>query len=246
MRPNAQQLAMRDPAAAALLGLIATADFGHEAVPSHFGGESVFGADFGVFGDFVDPYGADFGDEGFGDDFGDDFGADFGAAAAALATKPSPQAMAQTFLKAKAKAQKTAKRKSLLEPNAGSATKIERYSFTISQAFVIGTPLAFNISGSPDVAIRPQRFVVNSMAPGFITLTSVRVANVTVTVGPGTEDSWDYNALAVGTILDLPTLTPQNRATIVGNYTGFTPPGYTGGAAFTGTFSFKGWAEIVA
>ncbi len=229
--PNARQLALRDPAAAALMGIL-----GNQ--------EASFGADFGYNFHGDDPYGADFGDDDiWGADFGDDFGADFGAAAV---KKPTAQAMAKTYVAAAKKAQNTKKRGSLLEPNRDSHIKVERYSFTISQTISIGTGVVINQTGSPDVDIRPQRFVTNAPTVGFITLTLVKVANVTVTVGPGVEDAFDYSALAVGTSLDLPTLTPANRATVQGTYTGFIPPGFLNAQSFASTFSFKGWASIVA
>lgn len=237
MRPNASQLAMRDPAAAILLGAIAGADFGAES-------DSDFGADFG------DDWGADFGSTfapAGDDDYGMDFGADFGAAVAAGAiAKPTPQQLAQGYLKGVAKAKKTAQRKNLLEPNAGSSAKVERYSFAISQAITIGTAVAINMTGSPDVDIRPQRVVCNAPAPLYVFLSLIKVANVTVTVGPGVEDAFDYSAQAQGTTLDLPTLTPANRATVQGNYTGFIPPGYVGATSSFFVTSFKGWASIVA
>lgn len=233
MRPNAKQLAMRDPAAAVLLGAIAGADFGAE--DSDFGSD--FGDDWGAdFGSVFSPMGADFGD--------DDIGADFGAAAALA--KPNPSQMAQLYVNAVKKKAKTDKRKNLLEPNAGSAAKVERYSFAISQAITIGTTVAINITGSPDVDIRPQRVVCNAPAPLYVFLSLIKVANVTVTVGPGVEDAFDYSAQAVGTMLDLPTLTPANRATVQGTYTGFIPPGYVNGTSSYFVTSFKGWASIVA
>ncbi len=239
MRPNAKQLAMRDPAAAVLLGAIAGADFGSE--DSSFGSD--FGDDWGAdFGSVFSPMGADFGDD-WGADFGDDFGA---AAAAGAIAKPSAQQMAAMYVGAVKKRAATNKRKSLLEPNAGSAAKVERYSFAISQAITIGTTVAINITGSPDVDIRPQRVVCNAPAPLFVFLSLLKVANVTVTVGPGVEDAFDYSALAVGTMLDLPTLTPANRATVQGTYTGFIPPGYVNGTSSFFVTSMKGWASIVA
>lgn len=227
-RPNARQLAMRDPAYAALLGVIASAgaDFGSE-----FGGwqNSDMGEDDG------DPYGADFGDD-------DIWGADFGKAAA-----PPPKAVAAAYINAQRKKAATNRRAGLLEPNKHSNAKVERYSFTLSTPIVIGTALAIaNLTGSPDVDVRAQRFITNVPVPGFITLSLVKFANVTINVGPGIEDAFDYSAIAVGTSLDLPTLTPANRVTISGNYTGFIPPGYVNAQAFTSTFSFKGWASLVA
>lgn len=237
MRPNAQQLALRDPAAAVLLGAIHGADFGSEP--------SDFGVDFGV--DFGDDFGSTFSPMA-GDDFGDDWGAEFGddfGAAKALA-KPTGQQLAQMYVNAAKKKAKTDRRKSLLEPNAGSSAKVERYSFAISQAITIGTGVAINITGAPDVDIRPQRVVCNVPTPAFVFLSLLKVANVTVTVGPGVEDAFDYSALAVGTMLDLPTLTPANRATVQGTYTGFIPPGYVNGTSSFFVTSMKGWASIVA
>lgn len=242
MRPNAKTLAMRDPAAAILLGAIAGADFGAES-DADFGSD--FGDDWGAdFGSVFSPMGAD-----FGTTFGDiaEMGADFGAAAPlALAPKPTAQQMTQMYVNGIKKAAKTEKRQSLLEPNKGSSSKVERYSFAISQAITIGTAVAINMTGSPDVDIRPQRVVCNAPAPLYVFLSLIKVANVTVTVGPGVEDAFDYGALAVGTMLDLPTLTPANRATVQGNYTGFIPPGYVNGTASFFVTSFKGWASIVA
>src|SRR5262245_26101465 len=239
MRPNAKQLAMRDPATAILVGAMANAgaDFGSEHNP--FGSE--FGSDFG------DDWGSEFSPMDVGADIGADFGADFGAAVAAGAiTKPTPQQMTQMYVQAVKKKAKTEKRQNLLEPNAGSSSKIERYSFSLSQAITIGTAVAISITGSPDVDIRPQRVVCNSPCPMYVFLTLLKVANVTITVGPGVEDSFDYSAQAVGTMLDMPTLTPANRATVTGNYTGFVPPGYVATTATFFVTSFKGWASIVA
>jgi hypothetical protein len=73
----------------------------------------------------------------------------------------------------------------------------------------------------------------------------IKVANVSVTVG-GTQDAFDYSAIGVEQSLDMPTLSPANRATVLGNYTGFVPPGYVALAAYTFCASFKGPAQIVA
>lgn len=258
MRPNSRQLALRDPAAAALLGVIAGDNFGQE---------SSYGADFAA-----DPFGSEFGGVSFGDDYGADFGtmfgdqygadlwgADFGAApahpahahhahhAAHPAHPPAhPQQMAQMWAQHHKRKAKTAQRANLLEPNAGSAVKVERYAFPISQSITIGTAATINMTGSPDVDIRPQRVVCNVICQNFVYLTLIKVANVTVTVGPGVQDASDYANNAVHTSLDLPTLTPANRATIQGNYFGFIPPGFTNGAASFFVTSFLGPASIVA
>lgn len=232
MRPNAQQLSLRDPAAAALLGIIQGANFGVET--------SQFGADFG-YGDF-----SPMGDE-MGADFGDEWGADFGAAAAlAAAPAPSSQQLVALHRQKVARNVVSAKRAALLEPNKHSDVKVERYSFGLSQAIVIATSVAISLTGNPSVDIRPQRICTNVPGPNFVFLTLIQVANVVVTVGNGVEDANDYAANAVGTILDLPTLSTQTPARVTGNYLGFVPPAYVVGSASFFTTSFKGWANIVA
>src|SRR6185369_13355456 len=102
---NARQLAMRDPARAALMGAISGASFGFGAdygasrvananarPPRDFSRPSVgFGDDYGFGDEMGDDYGAEYGDDyGFGDEYG------FGAArrrparpAAAAARRPA-------------------------------------------------------------------------------------------------------------------------------------------------------------
>jgi hypothetical protein len=266
MRPNARTLAMRDPAAAIMAGAIDGADFGCDVGSEYHPDASAqqryvsrsepwspgadecdFGADFGPFGadfgaDFgyseFSPVGADAATSDYGADFGDD---DFGAAA-----NPTPQQLMAMHRKVVASNRHTARRAGLLEPNKGSRIKVERYSFGLSQDIVIGVPVAISMNGNPSVDMRPQRVTSNAPGPNFVFLSLIQVANVVVTVGQGFEDANDYAAHAVGTMLDLPTLSPQNRATIAGTYDGFIPPAYVENAASRFCMSFKGWAEIVA
>jgi hypothetical protein len=242
--PNASLLAARDPATMAVLGLVAS-NFG-----SQFAGE--FGADFG------DDYGDDYGDD-TGIDFGDDvaaaIGAEFGdevgaAVAARVRKRPARSAVNPAALaawnKQRAMQAKSQRRASLLEPNKGSAVKVERYSFPISQALTIGTGVALVLQGSPDVNIRPQRVTMNSPCQMFAFVAEIKVANVSVTVGGGFEDAYDYNANGVGQSLDMPTLSPANRASVLGSYTGFVPPGMVIGFPTFFTVSFKGPASVIA
>ena len=243
MGKNANELALRDPAAAALLGVIGS-DFGDESTMI------ADGSDFGVdFGD--DEY--DMGFTDIGVDFGADisFGADAPAASGAMvqaaaaqhgATPQGRQIIAQHM-------QKQAHRNNralLLEPNKYSDLKVERYTFSISQTITaLGTAGALSGSNSPDVNFRPQRVTANVVSPGMVTLSDVRVANVSFTVG-GLIDAWQWNANAVGQHLDVPTLTPANKATFSGNYTGLTPSPLSGTGSYPFILSFTGPASIVA
>lgn len=218
-----KQLVRRDPAMAALMGAIAGGDFGGE---------------FG-FGDESD-YGGDFGDEDFGG-FGDD---DFGAAAVAhRAPKPTPQQALAAYHAHHMKRARNNQRVAKLDPNMHATTKVERYSFTLSQDVTLGTATSFTsaaMSGAPDTTFRPQIITTNAPMPGFAYATSIRMANVNISVGSGSEDLFNYSAFAWGRSLDMPTLTPANKATVTGTTTTVTPPGFLAAATFTLTFNMKG------
>ena len=255
MRPNSRSLVLRDPAMAILMGILPFAVASSPPAGDDFGGESDFGAEFGG-----DDYGAE-----FGDDYGAEFGmhAEFGAAPPPMALQHrTPPAVMNALAQlppshplhpsnhhhhhaAMARKHHTARREMLLEPNKGSSVKIERYSFTINESIVLGVGSALDMTGQPDTNIRPQRVVMNAPQPGFVTVSEIKVANVSVTVGV-TEDAFTYSPLAQGVHLDMPTLSPANRATVLGDYTGFVPPGYVGGSSYLFTSTFQGPASIIA
>jgi len=232
---KAKQLAMRDPALAAIMGVDFGSDFGQDDDEIHLNSDPTFGADFGA------DFGDDMGDD-YGADFGDDMGADFGAAPA----RPTASQAMAVWKKHRQQSMDTSRRQRILEPNKHSAVKVERYAFTLSQSLVLGVASAISLTGSPDVTIRPQRVSMNAPTPMFATISDIRVANVSVTIGTGAEDAFDYNALGVGQTLDMPTISPQTRATVLGNYTGFVPVGFVGGATVTFSTTFKGPASMVA
>jgi hypothetical protein len=143
----------------------------------------------------------------------------------------------------------TEHREMVLEPNKGSNVKIERYSFPLAQALTLGAAGAqvFNtLFGTPSVYIRSQRITANAPTPGFAYFQNIQTGNVGALVGAVGEDAFSYSALAYDSHLDLPTLAPGIPVSIQGNYTGFVPPGFVGGAPFLFTVSFKGPASMTA
>lgn len=222
---------MRDPALAAMVGAFSgTADFGMD--------EDDFGDD--DFGDEDDDYGAEFAAE-----FGDDD--DFGAGPPRLRGRPSQAALIRAWKKKNAMRRRTQRRNRVLEPNKGSSVKVEKYTFSIAEAITLGTASTFTtLTGQPDTTIRPQRVTMNAPSPLYAFIQEIKVANVSVSVGSGVEDAFNYSAQGVGQSLDMPTLSPANRATVFGTYTGFVPPGFVGGTASFFTVSFKGPSSIVA
>lgn len=221
--PTSLQLALRDPAAAAAFGIIPGADMGSD-----------FGNDWA-------------GDVGFG--FGDDHGFGFGAAAVAPAAHPAAhhvprpteqQAMA-LWQRHHMQAAHTAHREQLIDPNKHSTVKIEKYVFPLNQVITFGTVASISMSSQPDTRIRPKRVTSNAPVPMMILLTEIKVANVSVTVGAGNgEDAFAFNANGQGQEMDLPTLEPSNKATVLGSYAGLTPPGFLLGGTATFVVSFKG------
>lgn len=249
MRPNANQLAMRDPALAAVMGALPSADFGR-SLPVQVRRPAPRYPNYA-------PQSAAFGDMGFGGGdygFGFGFGQDPGAAAAAAPTPPPAppgghggHAHAQHgghgMHPAVAHAMKTAShsdaRALALDPNKYSTVKVQGYSFSLSQALVLGTALAFNVTLQPNAKIHPKRMFANVANPGFVTLSSVLVANVNVLIG-GTDDAYTYSPLSQGTVNEFPTLDTSTRATMIGNYTGFVPPGYASAAAYMFVLTLQG------
>lgn len=195
MRPNARELALRDPAMAALMGVIPSADFGAE------------------FGDDEE--------EDYGAEFGDDDDDDYGAAAIQLKSMPSNSQLQQMWKAKAVSARRRRHRTLLLNPNRGSAVKIEKYILSLSDEITIGTGSAVSLESSPDCTFRPQRFTMVVPTPGFVTITDIKMANVSINIGSGLIDAFQFNANGVGQQMDLPTLTPANRARVTGAYTGF-------------------------
>lgn len=225
-------LVKRDPALAAAMGA-----FKNKA-----------GADFG--GDFGDDYGDDMGlDAGgdFGLSPGDEYGDDVGAARRA---KPHPVHVAKVWnAHAKGQAIKQ-KRAMLLNPNKGSDLKVEAYKFSISivsttsgTAPVLGTAAALTGTGQPDVNFRPMRVMLNVPSVALVLVNEIKVGNVSGTVG-GISDGFEYSPLAVNTQMSLPMMTPSTKATFLGSWTSFVPPGFVGTSAFTLVMSFVGWATM--
>lgn len=234
---NMHQLAARDPALAALVGAIAGHDFGQDA---DYDPSPDFQAGFG-FSPY-DPYAHSI---GFGNIYGygeDDYG--FGAAPRGPAGAPHPRP--HMVRHHPHDPTSTYSRSMLLDPNRNSTVKVERYSFSFSPAtaLVLGTASAIaSFTAQPSTSIKGQRLVTNAPSPGFVTLSSLQIANVNVFVGT-TEDAFTYAATAQGVMLDLPRLDPQNRATAAGNYTGVLPPGFTAGASFTFIITLQGPATL--
>jgi hypothetical protein len=256
MRPNATQLASRNPALAALVGALPRngADFGREGA-SRQRAQAPYGRGS------VASFGYEHGQER--PRFGDDFGADVGAPAAEHAQRGMahlrhgmhpdhplhPDRWNQTMAiieRHHHRAHYTRHRELVLEPNKGSDVKIERYSFPLAQSLVLGTSSALSMSSTPSVYIRSQRVTTNAPAYGFAYLTSIQTGNVSALVGAAGEDAASYNAGAFDSHLDLPTLAPGIPMIVTGSYSGFVPASYVSTTSYLFTISFKGPASMTA
>ena len=234
-RPTASLLAKRDLASLAILGL----------TPSNFG--SQFAGEFGD-DEYSDDVGFMAGDDlaaEIGAEFGDDVGAAVAARVARRAPSANPAALA-ALKKMQVEKARSARRASILNPNKGSEVKVERYAFSISQAIVIGAAVGIAVNGQPDTTIRPQRVTMNAPTTNFVFINEIKVANVSVTVGAGAIDAFNFNPQGVGQSLDMPTLTPANRASVLGTYSGYVPPGFVAGMATQFCVTFNGPASVIA
>lgn len=242
---NSRQLAMRDPALAALVGAIAGASFGSEFAGDFAPDEANFGSEFGS------EFGNEFGDD-MGGDFGDDmFGADVPAAAIASAIPPAAptkqQALQLWHGHRMAKAH-TLRRELKLHPNKGSSLKLEEFAFPLNPLTnpVFGTASASNMQNQPDVTIRPERIVFNVPALGLYLIAEVKTANVGCVVGgAATMDAAVFAPTSVGMRISCPTLTPSNRLTVVGSWTAFVPAGgFVNGTAYPLSCTALGPAQM--
>src|SRR6185436_17760909 len=135
---NSKQLAMRDPALAAVMGLVSGADFGAEAAFARGFQEaaknspSEFGYDY--------PY-------RFGHEFGNEFGAD--AAPGAPMPTSTPEAALALWRQHHTEMANSRSREMLLDPNKNSRLKVEKYIFQLVQTVLIGTATAIAMSNNP-------------------------------------------------------------------------------------------------
>jgi hypothetical protein len=142
----------------------------------------------------------------------------------------------------------TRKRKELLRLHDDSLLDVERYTLGVLATQLI---LAFNqnpiqLSGSqqPDVAFRVQRVTSNVPCPGFAMIFTLKLGNVTSIVSNTGIDAWQLNSNAWEEELDLPTLTPENAMSFVGQFTGLLVVPYNS-VNFQFTLAGSGPAERV-
>lgn len=255
------ELAMRDPAAAAIFGEM-DADFGMDPrgprdVYGTYGveayGTNTGAGTYGAHEQMASAYDPEM--SGYSPTFGGqfDFGADDASTSSAAVSIAHPahplhtdNPNVQKIVAMHLSTQKaTSQRQRLLEPNANSQVKVERYRFALNQNVNVGTASNFTLSGAPDFNLRPQRVVTNVSVPGFIVINEGKVANVSFTSG-GALDAWELNANAVDSMLDIPTLSPANKATLLISSTTIVPSGFTNTSIFLFVTSFVGWSTIAA
>lgn len=238
MTPKPGQLAMRDPALMAHLGLLG-------GKGGNFGHERAMRRPMPQQRSIRHPQ-ADFGqDWGLGSTVGYEFGysPEFGADAASAPAPTANQALA-AWHNQHAMARNTERREQMLEPNKGSLVKVQHYFMSLSQSVTLGTAVALNASVNPTTNFRPQRTISNAPTPGFFTITALQVGNVNARIG-GTTDAFIFSALAQNVILDLPTITPAYPVSMQGSYGGYIPPGYVAAASYDISLSFVGPASMV-
>jgi hypothetical protein len=226
MRPTSHQLARRDPALAARIGALPSADFGYGAR----GGAQ------------RRPRSASFGDMGFGFGFGDDHPAALAPRGHSLSGEQQRALHHHELMQ-----HHTMNRAMLLDPNRYSTIKVQGYSFSLNAPaagfFLMGIAAPFNVTLQPNSKIRPKRMVSNAPAPMMITLSAVQIANVNVLTG-ASDDAFIYSPNSFGLENEFPTLDTSTRATMTGSYSGYTPVGFANNFPFTFVLTFQGPAAL--
>ena len=249
MRPSTSDLAMRRPALAALLGTLPS--------EGHFGAESTSFGGFGLEDELAGEFG--FGDDGrmtaaaAGDSHFDTGrgrgGPDIEVAKGAFENLIQQRNADQRGLSryqhlAALREERTARHHMVLDPNHGQTLKLGKYSFGLASApITVGLASGLYMSDSPATTIRTKALVMNAPQVGFVTVSTVLIANVAVTVG-GVEDAFSYSAQSFYAHRDFPTLPPSQKATFSGNYTSFAPAPLFNGQSFTFTVAFIGPSTI--
>lgn len=236
MRPTSASLTMRDPAMAALMGALPGSNFGalRRGTSQPTGrGRGRSSADFG-FG-FGDEAGAD-----AGADVEGEYGADMGAHHKHKhhGHHKHPHIAAHERMLAE-----THHRMRMLDPNGSSRVKIEGYSFPFGQNITLGTTSAINATLQPNAMIKPVQVMMNAPSYGFVTISSLLIANVNAILGTS-DDAYNYNANALRTYTKLPLLDMSTRATVAGAYTGLVPPGFAPAFVYPFTVTVMGPAVL--
>jgi len=234
MRPNTASLAARRPGLAALLGLLPS--------EGHFGGESRrpsrrpsrvgFGAQFG-YDDLDTEYGVEI----------DPSGTMGALHADTHMISADDRRLAAVARLDEHRRERAAAHRMLLDPNHGQTLKLGHYSFGLAQAITIGLAVGLFMSDSPATTMRIKNVVMNAPTIGFVTVSNLLIANVSVTVG-GAEDAFAYSSQGFSNHVDYPTLPPSQKATMSGNYTGFSPAPFFAGQSLTFSVRFSGKSTI--
>ena len=148
----------------------------------------------------------------------------------------------QRSLLAYDKERRSIERKLILDPNGGQVLKLGKYSFGLAVGIKIGTAAGVYQTGSPATTLRVKKIVINVPCPGFLYLSTLLTANVATTVG-GVEDAWAYSAQSCVEV-DYPTLSPSQKVTLSGNYTGLVLRPYRRGADYQITATLFGPSTI--
>jgi hypothetical protein len=112
---------------------------------------------------------------------------------------------------------RTRERSQLLDPNGGSAVKIEDFEMGLAKRVALGIPCDFSVQSSPDTHMRVKKLVCK-VPRGMFYIRGIYVANLSCLSG----DPIDAAAL-IDSHVDYPTMTPANRMRMDVSYTGLVP-----------------------
>lgn len=97
-------------------------------------------------------------------------------------------------------------------------------AFPINVSITPGTRQHFDVMSTPDIAMRPKRFVANVSEYGLVILEQIWLGKVPMLIkGDGGTDGYAFSPVVMGAQLDLPIIDRDTPVRIKGMYTGNVP-----------------------
>jgi hypothetical protein len=112
------------------------------------------------------------------------------------------------------------------------------FALSVSHELVLGEPCRFNLSSSTDILFTPEQLHLNVPCMGLVLVHEVKICNVSMTVGTGAIDAIAYSKgeMRLGGF----EMYPANHVSLICEYTGYVPVGYSLGQKYTFSATFKG------
>jgi hypothetical protein len=117
------------------------------------------------------------------------------------------------------------------------AETVESGSLSLSQNLILGTSCKIFLTFQPTTNFHAKRRYSNVPTPSMVLIESVIIAGVETVHTQDMEDEYTYNG---GVEVNTMSVTPKESIEVLGEYTGYVPPGYGKGEIFHYVMMFIG------